>query len=214
MPSPITLFVLAHPDDECMFFTPTVHGMRKKSELHILVLSNGGYDGLGKIRTKEMEVAAKEMGFTESTVIDDPRIPDGPHPWDLTVVQELISSHLDGMKSRGKQVGTIVTFDDYGVSGHPNHISVSQGCKKLYEKGSKHSFDLYTLESVPIYRKFIAFFDIFLSDTRQQSYSLRSPFPAMRIMACHHSQWVWFRKLFTCFTRYVYYNGLDYHPKK
>lgn len=49
------LFVTAHPDDECMFFTPTIEAMKKESDLYILVLSNGGYDGLGKIRQKEME---------------------------------------------------------------------------------------------------------------------------------------------------------------
>lgn len=196
-----------------MFFTPTVMHMKKQSELHILVLSNGGYDGLGKVRAKEMEAAAREMGFLESTVIDDPRIPDGPHPWKLHVVEEVIVKHLGAMEHRGKKVGTIVTFDDYGVSGHPNHISVSQGCRRLYDKG-KYGFDMYTLESVNILRKFIAFFDIFITDPAQQSYTLSSPSPAMKIMALHDSQWVWFRKLFTSFTRYVYYNGLDYFPRK
>ena len=52
------LFVMAHPDDECMFFTPTIYALKEKSNLYLLVLSNGGYDGLGKIREKEMEKAA------------------------------------------------------------------------------------------------------------------------------------------------------------
>ena len=60
-PAKNVLFVLAHPDDECMFFTPTVMSMKKESNLFILVLSNGGYDGLGKIRAKEMEKAASAM---------------------------------------------------------------------------------------------------------------------------------------------------------
>lgn len=55
--------------------------MKKESSLSILVLSNGGYDGLGKVRAKEMDKAASAMGFKECTVIDDPRIPDGPHRW-------------------------------------------------------------------------------------------------------------------------------------
>merc|ERR1712086_208148 len=72
------LFVTAHPDDECMFFTPTIEEMKKKSNLFLLVLTNGGYDGLGKERTEEMAVAAKYMGFTNHKVLDDKRIPDGP----------------------------------------------------------------------------------------------------------------------------------------
>jgi hypothetical protein len=31
----------------------------------LLVLSNGGYDGLGKIREGEMDLAANYMGFKE-----------------------------------------------------------------------------------------------------------------------------------------------------
>merc|ERR1719329_1608409 len=73
-----TLFVTDHPDDECMFFTPTIHAMRKTSNLYLLVLSNGGYDGLGKEREKEMCMASKHMGFIDYEVIDDEKIPDGP----------------------------------------------------------------------------------------------------------------------------------------
>lgn len=54
------LFVLAHPDDECMFFTPTIRSLKQSCNLYILVLCNGGYDGLGKERTVEMARAAKE----------------------------------------------------------------------------------------------------------------------------------------------------------
>jgi N-acetylglucosaminylphosphatidylinositol deacetylase len=73
-----TLFVLAHPDDECMFFTPTVHGMQETSNIYLLVLSNGGWDGLGKLREKEMEQVARFMGFVEHKVVDDPKIGDNP----------------------------------------------------------------------------------------------------------------------------------------
>ena len=56
-----TLFVLAHPDDETVFFTPTVMSMREESNLYLLVLSNGNYEGLGKIREKEMQKAAEVL---------------------------------------------------------------------------------------------------------------------------------------------------------
>lgn len=73
---------------------------------------------------------------------------------------------MDAMKKNGTEVGTIVTFDDYGVSGHPNHISTYIGCKQIYDKG-KYPIDLYTLESVNIIRKFIAYFDIFITNKDQ-----------------------------------------------
>ena len=51
----ITL-VIAHPDDECMFFYPTISRAKR---LHIICLSNGGYDGLGEQREKELQRAAR-----------------------------------------------------------------------------------------------------------------------------------------------------------
>jgi LmbE family N-acetylglucosaminyl deacetylase len=72
--------------------------MKKESDLYILVLSNGGFDGLGKIRQKEMELASKYMGFKSEQIIDDPRIPDGPHLWDIDVVVELIKNHIISLK--------------------------------------------------------------------------------------------------------------------
>ena len=81
-----------------MFFTPTIEAMKKESDLYILVLSNGGYDGLGKIRQKEMELASKYMGFKSEQIIDDPRIPDGPHLWDTDVVVEIIKNYIISLK--------------------------------------------------------------------------------------------------------------------
>ena len=53
------------------FFTPTIHGMREEANLYLLVLTNGGYDGLGKIREKEQELAAKYQQFKDSRVLND-----------------------------------------------------------------------------------------------------------------------------------------------
>ena len=50
--------------------------MKRNQNLYILVLSNGNYDGLGKIREKEMEKAAKYMGFKDFHVVDDEGIPE------------------------------------------------------------------------------------------------------------------------------------------
>lgn len=35
------LIVIAHPDDETMFFTPTILGLRKRNTVKILCLSTG-----------------------------------------------------------------------------------------------------------------------------------------------------------------------------
>ena len=86
---------------ECRFFTPTIHAMKETSNLYILVLSNGGYDGLGKIREKEMEKAAKYMGFKGCDVVDDKEIPDGPWKWELDGVVRNIKEHIEKKAKEG-----------------------------------------------------------------------------------------------------------------
>ena len=54
------------------------------------MLTNGGYDGLGKIREKEQELAAKYQQFKDFRIINDQRIPDGPDRWDIKVSMEII----------------------------------------------------------------------------------------------------------------------------
>lgn len=157
------LFVTAHPDDECMFFTPTIEALKNTTELHILVLSNGGYDGLGLERTAEMTAAAQYMGFTSHKVVDDERIADGPWPWNATIVAEHVKTYMAKLADEKTYIQSIVTFDEFGVSSHPNHISVYEGCLLLSK--NDEIANLYILESVNIVRKFIAFLDVFLTDT-------------------------------------------------
>jgi N-acetylglucosaminylphosphatidylinositol deacetylase len=48
------LIVIAHPDDEAMFFVPTIKYLRKYNNISLLCLSNGNATGLGRIREKEL----------------------------------------------------------------------------------------------------------------------------------------------------------------
>jgi N-acetylglucosaminylphosphatidylinositol deacetylase len=152
------------------FFTPTIEAMKEKSNLYILVLCNGGYDGLGKERTVEMARAAKHMGFRGHKVIDDVRNKDGPVIWSADIVQEHIETYLQERAAQGIAIKTIVTFDDGGVSHHPNHIACHFGVMKFYDthvKSGKSSrwqdMDVYTLETVPGYRTYAGWLDIFMS---------------------------------------------------
>lgn len=40
-PKQAVLFVTAHPDDECMFFAPTIIALSKLCDVHVLCLSSG-----------------------------------------------------------------------------------------------------------------------------------------------------------------------------
>ena len=41
-----------------------------------------------------MDLAANYMGFEEYQIVEDKRIPDGPHMWDTTIVAEIIENKL------------------------------------------------------------------------------------------------------------------------
>lgn len=76
---PVVL-VIAHPDDEAMFFGPTITSLTvNKRDVHILCLSTGNYDGLGHVRTKELIQSCATMGIDRSnvTVLDERCVSQG-----------------------------------------------------------------------------------------------------------------------------------------
>ncbi|PKY03560.1 N-acetylglucosaminyl phosphatidylinositol de-N-acetylase [Aspergillus campestris IBT 28561] len=75
--------LIAHPDDEAMFFAPTVLSLTRPAlgnHLKILCLSSGNADGLGETRKKELVKSALRLGVRSESdvyVVDDPsRFPD------------------------------------------------------------------------------------------------------------------------------------------
>ncbi|OAF67010.1 N-acetylglucosaminyl-phosphatidylinositol de-N-acetylase [Intoshia linei] len=122
------LLVIAHPDDEIMFFGPliqicTLNGI----SLKILCLSNGNYDGKGKIRTIEMKNSLEKMEISKDSfvIIDSPYLKDGPSiDWDQKVIWKILEQYTLKWK-----INKIFTFDEYGISGHKNHKSVHKAVK-------------------------------------------------------------------------------------
>ena len=54
------LLVTAHPDDECMFFTPAILGLQAAGvAVHVLCLSTGNFDGLGATRALELRASER-----------------------------------------------------------------------------------------------------------------------------------------------------------
>lgn len=70
--------LIAHPDDEAMFFSPTVLALtdpKHGNHFKIICFSTGNADGLGETRKKELVKSATMLGLrTEDDVlvIDDP----------------------------------------------------------------------------------------------------------------------------------------------
>jgi N-acetylglucosaminylphosphatidylinositol deacetylase len=81
-------------------------------------------------------------------------------------------------------IDVLITFDDRGISSHPNHISLYHGARRFLaalvagKTGHTSPVDMYTLTTVGVLRKYTSFLDMFAtvadallagSDARQKS---------------------------------------------
>jgi N-acetylglucosaminylphosphatidylinositol deacetylase len=196
------LIVFAHPDDEIMFFLPTILLLQKLGiSIHFLCLSTGNYDGLGQTRRKEFELVSCKLGIVDSEIIDIQSMQDGPNYWPAESVSKVVSSYMK------KHVGisAVFTFDARGVSDHPNHISVHKGLVHLYNK-ERPNWNLFCLTSVGIFRKYCPLIDWCLLPFSRSLWTLEPTLQSLALMRHYESQNVWFRKLFSIFSRYSYLN--------
>ena len=199
------LIVFAHPDDETMFFLPVISLLNVVGvPFRLLCLSTGDYDGLGLTRVKEFNSVSRYLKAASGDILDLPRLRDGPHLWDPSDVSNAVSDFLN---SHPKIEG-IITFDGYGVSGHPNHKSVYEGVRVTK---TRRDLIKLSLVSVPLWRKYLPVLDmaliyVFSSFDFLCAVNWKDPFQSARAMQLYKSQNVWFRKLFSVFSRYSYVN--------
>ncbi|KAI0191559.1 putative deacetylase LmbE-like domain-containing protein [Astrocystis sublimbata] len=179
--------LIAHPDDEAMFFAPTVLALTRPesgNHLKILCLSTGDADGLGETRRRELVKSAMLLGLRKEEdvfVVDSPDFPDSmTTTWDPEAISKALSSTFapnfagnapTTPSSRVQVLPTasidvLITFDSTGVSSHPNHISLYHGARAFVgsllrgrRPGWAAPVDLYTLTSVGIWRKYTSIFD-------------------------------------------------------
>lgn len=207
------LFVTAHPDDECMFFGPTILSLvQSKAQVNIVCLSLGDLYGRGKNRKKELWLACETLGIDSSLIWlynhdklkDDPKV-----EWRAGLVASIILRTVETL-----DIDTIITFDKKGVSGHKNHTSIYRAMSLLKSRNSLPSTcRVYLLESVSILRKYTFYADLLLSVLFRNSYlyvcSRKEHKLIVSAMSKHVTQYVWYRKLFMLFSRYAYVNTLS-----
>ncbi|XP_068387752.1 N-acetylglucosaminyl-phosphatidylinositol de-N-acetylase isoform X3 [Eschrichtius robustus] len=125
-----TLLVTAHPDDEAMFFAPTVLGLaRLRHQVSLLCFSSGNYYNQGEIRKKELLQSCDVLGIPPSNVmiIDNRDFPDDPGVrWDTERVADVLLRHVEASR-----INLVVTFDAGGVSGHSNHAALYAAARVL-----------------------------------------------------------------------------------
>ncbi|BFZ63115.1 N-acetylglucosaminyl-phosphatidylinositol de-N-acetylase [Saitoella coloradoensis] len=162
------LVLIAHPDDEAMFFAPTMLGITNPSsrnDVRVLCLSTGNSAGLGKTRARELEKSCQALGVQPGKVesLDHPALQDSMSiTWDPTVVSQQIQKYLSTEKI---EVDVIITFDTRGISSHPNHKSCLMGAKSYASSTNKRAarkdtpISLYTLTTTSLLRKYAGIID-------------------------------------------------------
>ncbi|KDN71747.1 putative GlcNAc-PI de-N-acetylase [Colletotrichum sublineola] len=172
--------LIAHPDDEAMFFAPTVLALTRPdtgNHVKILCLSSGDADGLGETRKKELVKSGMKLGLQQEQdvfVIESPDFQDSmTKTWDKNKIASLLGRAFAPQLARQRAAGeaprtnidVLITFDSAGVSSHPNHISLYHGARAFVSALSADPrwpspvVDLYTLTSVPVARKYSSFLD-------------------------------------------------------
>jgi N-acetylglucosaminylphosphatidylinositol deacetylase len=173
------LLLIAHPDDEAMFFAPTLRRLSTpglQNQIFILCLSSGDADGLGHIRKDELKKSAMILGITHPdhvVIIEDAKFPDSmTATWDAKAIASILTRYFaaDAAKTPTNQapkalVDVIVTFDAKGVSGHPNHISLLHGATSCVRqlmarhKGWESPVKVYSLTTTNVLRKYGSILD-------------------------------------------------------
>ncbi|EIN08188.1 LmbE-like protein [Punctularia strigosozonata HHB-11173 SS5] len=226
------LLLTAHPDDECMFFAPTLLALMRDQgrsrEVYSLCLSVGDADGLGETRARELGKSLDILGIDERrrSVVDVPELKDNfTSSWDQQVIADLLRPYV-----AEHRIDTILTFDQGGVSGHLNHASLPRGAAQLLSAlppGDRPR--VFSLVTVPLVHKYIgplapllAKLDVLYAtalrvasggkSTTQSAQTiafvagLQDYLIALKAMRQHWSQLVWFRWLYVTFSRYMWVN--------
>ena len=204
------LFVTAHPDDECMFFAPTILSTIKEGHnIYLVCLSKGDYYNKGDVRKKELIASCSKLGVMPNhvTIVDDERFKDGPeNVWDIDGLVDRIVSVIKRVNA-----DSVVTFDCSGVSGHANHTAISKAVEKIHKSKQLQNVSVFMLHGSNIVRKYMSFLDIPFSSIFHLTTFVSLPseiVKSWRAMSAHQSQMVWFRKLYIVFSRYMYVNTL------
>jgi len=193
------LLVVAHPDDECMFFGPflskaTEHRKSVKigevEPVVVVMCTSGGRGGDRCVRKREAKKAVEEIGAAVVFLEEE----DGELDAKKSTVEKIKKIHRETGRTR------IVTFDAGGVSGHPDH----KACFEISRKVCREVGDgyLYALSSISLVEKYWvgplgAKGEVVLKNSIRQSVACR------RQMGQYKSQLLWFRYAYIAFSTYM-----------
>ncbi|KAI9779710.1 MAG: N-acetylglucosaminyl-phosphatidylinositol de-N-acetylase [Geoglossum umbratile] len=171
--------LIAHPDDEAMFFAPTVLALTDPllgNHVKILCLSSGDAEGLGETRKRELVKSGRLLGLRNDDdvfVVENKELPDSmTASWEPKLISSLLAHAFapkinSASANQGPEatIDILITFDKYGVSSHPNHIALHHGARHFlssimkFHPGYRCPVTLYTLRSTSLPRKYSSILD-------------------------------------------------------
>jgi len=128
----------------------------RQPKVYSLCLSVGDADGLGGIRKDEQDKSLDVLGVARDRrwVLDHPEMKDNiTQHWDAKVVSDVLRPYI-----QEHEITTILTFDRWGISSHPNHQSLPRGVAHYLNASlpwTSKTPRLFTLVSVPVVHKYI-----------------------------------------------------------
>ena len=166
--------------------------------------------------------------------------------WSADLIADVLSERLmltgrqttqpASSKSQKAHVDVVITFDEEGVSSHPNHISLNDGAKAFIKQirgatdipsttsREESSLVLYALRSTNVLRKYLSVFDAPMTmlqhfTSKQHTVALPSSLLFLSNLSnykiarkamtmAHKSQMVWFRWGWISLSRYMLLNDL------
>lgn len=149
------LAVLAHPDDESLGNGGTLARYAQEGIGTYVVTATRGQRGrffdnssrpdddtVGQVREAELREAARELGVREVTLLD---YVDGS--LDRADPREAVAAIAAHIRRIRPQV--VLTFDQYGAYGHPDHIAISQFTTAAVVAAADSSFACDSVEAAP-----------------------------------------------------------------
>ncbi|KAG0711850.1 N-acetylglucosaminyl-phosphatidylinositol de-N-acetylase [Chionoecetes opilio] len=167
------MIVTAHPDDEVMFFGPTILHFtgREDTLVYLVCMSTGNYYGHGRTRGQELLASCGVLGVAVDNVYlyRCDAMPDHPDVlWPTQRTANIINHHIHAL-----DVDMVVTFDSGGTWDGRQPLRLVFRLAPLVEPSTATQYVLngyrefrceaYSLDTVGLVRKYSSLLDVPLS---------------------------------------------------
>ena len=137
-------FLHAHPDDEAIFTGGTMALLREQGHRVVLVVATSGELGVPENNVSDLATAREEetrrccdsLGVDEIVFLrfgDSGLNGENPAGFMYQPLNVVASTAVDKLRPLGP-IDALVTYDDHGIYGHPDHVQVHEVAKEIADR--------------------------------------------------------------------------------